>query len=1050
MAACIKIKYKERGEREGMKWKRKSILILFAFILVMSSVCTAMPVRIGKASNTNKVADLASSPKPKVSVYPENTINLTLLPPAESLSLTLRPDTEGTKDEWTGVPDNTNQYTNWDETIANDDTDYNCANSDSLYQSSSLADHSSEAWNISKVKVTVWAKANKYSDDKLILMLIIGGKVYDGVTVSNVSTTYTKYTSTWGLNPATKDQWTWAQIDALQAGVSTYTDVSWETNLEIRVSQLYAEVLGPGVKFDVKVDQVAKFWQWQFEMWYNPDVLRGVFADEGNGRPVGADPDGFLATNLPSGVKVDIVGGPGWNNTMGKLWLTGASVQKAYAVTGGPARLAVVMMEVVGKGETYLQLGTLTLVFNTTTYIEPTLGHGYFRNVAKDSLPKPSFTKTPQIAPDPIEGYNVTFDASASTPDGGAPIVEYKWYFGANFPSDTVDKIITKTTPTVSYNYTVRSPSGKVYNVTLTVKDSDGIVASNKTSFIVKAHDIYVGSPILWGVLEGWPATPAKWNVTVGETAKLNVTIENHGNYTESSIEVDCWYQYPGGSVTPIGTHTVTSLSAVAKVNVTFTWATSGLTVLNQWYTAWANATKVPYEYRKTDNTGSTAGVRVKGFGVSISISVSSGEVTFGQSVTISGSITPALADKTLYIMCQFGLGSWSTLSTVQTNAAGEYSHVWKPAAVGTYNLKTKLPSGVGYPSAESTVATVAVGKGSSSISVSVSSGSLAFGQNVTVSGSITPVPKVPVGNRVTIWCRLSDAAVWGNLTVVQTNAAGEYSHVWKPAAVGTYKLYASWPGDSEYLPKDSDVKTVVVNKASSSISVGVSPGNVTIGQTTTVSGSITPVRAGKTVTVWYKTSGAAAWSNLTVVQTNVTGGYSYVWTPAAVGTYQLKASCPEDSEYLKAESSFVTVVVGKMPCAISIDVSPKSITLGYSVTISGAITPVRPGATIMISVRTALHYSWDDITTFQTDANGHFSYDWIPTDAATFEIIVEWNGDATTLGAKSPVASVTVNREAPPDFTLAIVAVVVGVIFSLVILVYFVKFRKPSKPSLR
>jgi len=561
--------------------------------------------------------------KPTVYLDPANTTDTTILPPGSSL--TIRPNAEGSFGQWSYVG-SSSRWKNWDEDSHNGDSDYNWIDSEDKYQTSNLGSPGTPAWSIAKVRVTVYAKANQSNtDDYLILTLVIGGTTKkDGVMISNVSTTYTKYTSTWGLNPVTNEQWTWAQIDTLEAGVGTAAglDGIWGTDtnydyiadlgLQIRVTQLYVEVFGPAVKFNLYIDSAVDLWQWQFEMWYNPGVLNGVFADEGMGYTVGVDPDGFLVSNSPP--SLDIAGGPGWNNTMGKLWLTGASVQKAYAVTGLQKRLAVVMMEVVGKGETYLQLGSLTMVFNLTAYIEPFLGHSYFRNVAKASLPKPSFTKTPQIAPDPIEGYNVTFDASASTPDGGS-ISEYKWYLGADFPYDRVFAIITKTTATVSYNYTERTPAGGVYNVTLTVKDSDGIVASAKDSFIVKAHDIYVGSPLLWGVAQGWPATPAKWNVTVGETAKLNVTIENHGNYTESSIEVDCWYQAPGGAVTPItpvGTQTISSLSAVARVNVTFTWDTSGLTVVNVWYTVWANATIVPYEYRKTDNTGSTAGIRVK------------------------------------------------------------------------------------------------------------------------------------------------------------------------------------------------------------------------------------------------------------------------------------------------------------------------------------------------------------------------------------------------------------------------------------------------------
>jgi hypothetical protein len=181
---------------------------------------------------------------------------------------------------------------------------------------------------------------------------------------------------------------------------------------------------------DIHVDYVYELWQWQFDMYYNPDVLNGVYADEGTGATVGFDPDGFLASG---GASINRAPGPeGWDNTLGKLWLASAfMVDKDKNVTGG-GRLASIMFEVVGKGETNLTLGSLTLLFGDAT-IWPTLEHGYFRNVDSALIPTASFTYSPMGTPEPLEGYYTEFNGTDSTATGSKNIVEYKWYFWRDY-----------------------------------------------------------------------------------------------------------------------------------------------------------------------------------------------------------------------------------------------------------------------------------------------------------------------------------------------------------------------------------------------------------------------------------------------------------------------------------------------------------------------------------------------------------------------------------------------------------------------------------------
>jgi hypothetical protein len=128
------------------------------------------------------------------------------------------------------------------------------------YDLYNLENHSSETGTITKVSVFVVAKkANAYCTNPFTQPLIkTGGTEYNG-TQNMLSTDYVIYSDDWTTNPNTGIAWTWADIDALQAGVrldsigavgcwsyctQVYVVVYYNENInpEIRTTQVYAKV----------------------------------------------------------------------------------------------------------------------------------------------------------------------------------------------------------------------------------------------------------------------------------------------------------------------------------------------------------------------------------------------------------------------------------------------------------------------------------------------------------------------------------------------------------------------------------------------------------------------------------------------------------------------------------------------------------------------------------------------------------------------------------------------------------------------------------------
>jgi parallel beta-helix repeat protein len=102
---------------------------------------------------------------------------------------------------------------------------------------------------------------------------------------------------------------------------------------------------------------------------------------------------------------------------------------------------------------------------------------------------------------------------------------------------------------------------------------------------------------------------------------------------------------------------------------------------------------------------------------------------------------------------------------------------------------------------------------------------------------------------------------------------------------------------------------TVTIIKLTSTISISTFPANITVGDSIILNGSISPVRVEANVTINYRLLGET-WNTLTTLTTDADAHYSYNWTPATTGAYEVKASWEGDLTHLPDESDVQTVTV--------------------------------------------------------------------------------------------------------------------------------------------
>jgi hypothetical protein len=180
-------------------------------------------------------------------------------------TLTLRPNGAG---DLTGIygqyPWSTYHWDKVDEATSDDDATYvdgqdaGGHDSQDLY---ALPDHTTESGTINSVKVYVNTRAPGSSPHSATLIKT-NATVYTG-THTATGTSYALISTTYTTNPNTTSAWTWAEIDALQAGVLLdYVAPSYDA---ARCTQVYVEVdytILPPVPTSLNIGDVFKEIDW--------------------------------------------------------------------------------------------------------------------------------------------------------------------------------------------------------------------------------------------------------------------------------------------------------------------------------------------------------------------------------------------------------------------------------------------------------------------------------------------------------------------------------------------------------------------------------------------------------------------------------------------------------------------------------------------------------------------------------------------------------------------------------------------------------------------
>jgi trimeric autotransporter adhesin len=321
----------------------------------------------------------------------------------------------------------------------------------------------------------------------------------------------------------------------------------------------------------------------------------------------------------------------------------------------------------------------------------------------------------------------------------------------------------------------------------------------------------------------------------------------------------------------------------------------------------------------------------------STALTASSTSISFGQSVTLTATVT-STAGGTPTGSVQFFAGTTS-LGTV--NLSGDVATLATTSLpVGSDSVTAVYSGAPGFPASTSPSKVVSVSRATSTTTVTGTPNPAVFGQTVTltatvasgVGGSGTPTGTIQFESGTTSLGSVNLSGGVGSLTT-------------STLPLGDNSITAVYAGDTNFVTSVSAPTTEAVNSASTTSTITISPTQPTLGQSVTLTATVVVKSPGAgipTGTVQFldglNSIGSGVLSNgvATLTTTALTGGSNV-----------LTVNYPGDTDFSTSTSSPLTVTVAQAASSTSLTVSPNPAASGGTITLVATVIPASSTVTI-------------------------------------------------------------------------------------------------------
>ena len=191
----------------------------------------------------------------------------------------------------------------------------------------------------------------------------------------------------------------------------------------------------------------------------------------------------------------------------------------------------------------------------------------------------------------------------------------------------------------------------------------------------------------------------------------------------------------------------------------------------------------------------------------SIYLTLSTSTIYIGETVTITGYISPIHSYQTVNLNYSTDGDNWLLLTQVVTDVDGYFSYQWTPTLSETFYIRALWLGDSDHQGATSDVQTVIVYKAPSKLTLLLSSSNINLGNTVILFGEIQPTHQYA---NVVLYIS-ENGHQWNLLATVKTDIQGHYTYQWTPTSTGTYYLKAHWFGDADHTEDESNISTLQV-----------------------------------------------------------------------------------------------------------------------------------------------------------------------------------------------------------------------------------------------
>lgn len=198
----------------------------------------------------------------------------------------------------------------------------------------------------------------------------------------------------------------------------------------------------------------------------------------------------------------------------------------------------------------------------------------------------------------------------------------------------------------------------------------------------------------------------------------------------------------------------------------------------------------------------------------------------------------------------------------------------------------------------------VSTAKKKAQLSIFLSTNTISLGDSVIISGQLSPIRE----GKITLYYSYNNETFTKLAEITLSN--GRYSYSFKPTKEGIYRFKAEWPGDNQYDRAVSQVITLETQKITPQVSITLSKSSAKVGETITVSGTISPFKGSTKIIIQISSPSGVKQYQIT----STDGKFSYSFKVDMKGIWKVKAIVPIGTIYNEASSTELTVNVSEAP----------------------------------------------------------------------------------------------------------------------------------------